>query len=225
MDSPGNDLESIAGQVASGCNLIFFVTGNGSVTNFPFVPTIKIVTTSERYALLAEEMDINAGEYLEGMSLAELGRATFDLTLAVASGQQSAGERAHHAQVQIWRNWQQSEHSNIDQITARPQPDGQPLSIPAPAQIADTNWPAWQTENGISSDRVGLVIPSSLCSAQIAQMAAQRLNELGVGREKEISHFAALVHTEGCGNSIEAEYVDTLLGYMAHPLGATCLLL
>ena len=54
MDSPGNDLESIAGQVASGCNLIFFVTGNGSITNFPFVPTIKIVTTSERYDLLAE---------------------------------------------------------------------------------------------------------------------------------------------------------------------------
>ncbi|HLA45913.1 MAG TPA: UxaA family hydrolase, partial [Aggregatilineales bacterium] len=46
MDSPGNDLESIAGQVASGCNMIFFVTGNGSITNFPFVPTIKIMTTT-----------------------------------------------------------------------------------------------------------------------------------------------------------------------------------
>ena len=41
MDSPGNDLESIAGQVASGCNLIYFTTGNGSITNFPFVPTIR----------------------------------------------------------------------------------------------------------------------------------------------------------------------------------------
>ena len=37
MDSPGNDLESIAGQVACGCNLIYFSTGNGSITNFPFV--------------------------------------------------------------------------------------------------------------------------------------------------------------------------------------------
>src|SRR5918995_6693295 len=36
MDSPGNDLESIAGQVASGANMIFFTTGNGSITNFPF---------------------------------------------------------------------------------------------------------------------------------------------------------------------------------------------
>ena len=45
MDSPGNDLEGIAGQVGAGCNLFLFVTGNGSITNFPFVPTIKVVTT------------------------------------------------------------------------------------------------------------------------------------------------------------------------------------
>ncbi len=77
MDSPGNDLESIAGQVASGCNLIFFVTGNGSITNFPFVPTIKVVTTSERYDLLEDDMDVNAGAYLDGTPMDELGAATF----------------------------------------------------------------------------------------------------------------------------------------------------
>ena len=54
MDSPGNDLESIAGQVAAGGNLIFFITGNGSITNFPFVPTIKIVTTTKRFELVSE---------------------------------------------------------------------------------------------------------------------------------------------------------------------------
>ncbi|KAJ9448983.1 Altronate dehydratase, partial [Diplonema papillatum] len=52
MDSPGNDLESIAGQVATGCNLVFFVTGNGAITNFPFVPTLKVVTTSGRFQKL-----------------------------------------------------------------------------------------------------------------------------------------------------------------------------
>ena len=52
MNSPGNDLESIAGQVSTGCNLIYFITGNGSITNFPFVPTIKIVTTTARLATL-----------------------------------------------------------------------------------------------------------------------------------------------------------------------------
>ena len=62
MDSPGNDLESIAGQVASGCNLIYFSTGNGSITNFPFVPTIKIISTTRRYQLMKQDMDIDAGD-------------------------------------------------------------------------------------------------------------------------------------------------------------------
>jgi altronate dehydratase len=66
MDSPGNDLEGIAGQVASGCNLFLFVTGNGSITNFPFVPTLKITTTTRRHELLIHEMDVNAGRYLDG---------------------------------------------------------------------------------------------------------------------------------------------------------------
>ncbi|HIN92517.1 MAG TPA: altronate hydrolase, partial [Alphaproteobacteria bacterium] len=61
MDSPGNDLESIAGQVASGCNMILFITGNGSITNFPFVPTLKFVTTTGRFEMLSNEMDVNAG--------------------------------------------------------------------------------------------------------------------------------------------------------------------
>ena len=34
MDRPGNDLESVAGQVASGCNMIFFTTGNGAPVGF-----------------------------------------------------------------------------------------------------------------------------------------------------------------------------------------------
>ena len=65
MDSPGNDLESVAGQIGSGCNLIFFTTGNGSITNFPFVPTMKFVTTSTRYERLHAEMDVDAGQYLD----------------------------------------------------------------------------------------------------------------------------------------------------------------
>ena len=53
MDSPGNDLESISGQVAAGCNVVYFTTGNGSITNFPFVPTIKLVTSTGRFNLMS----------------------------------------------------------------------------------------------------------------------------------------------------------------------------
>ena len=89
MDSPGNDLESIAGQVASGCNLIYFTTGNGSITNFPFVPTIKVVSTAKRYALMSNDMDVNAGA--PGTRV-QLGAALLALTLRVAGGERTKGE-------------------------------------------------------------------------------------------------------------------------------------
>ena len=115
MDSPGNDLESIAGQVASGCNMIYFVTGNGSITNFPFVPTIKIVTTTDRYRLLQNDMDVNAGRYQDGISMKQMGQELFDLTLNIASGQKSIGEKAGHSQISVWRDWRQTDDSKLIQ--------------------------------------------------------------------------------------------------------------
>ena len=105
MDSPGNDIESVTGQVASGCNLIMFVTGNGSVTNFPFVPTVKIITTTDVYDRMSNEMDINAGRILENSSIDEESKLAYGLVQKVASGQATVGEEAGHSQVQIWRDW------------------------------------------------------------------------------------------------------------------------
>ena len=124
MDSPGNDLESIAGQVASGCNAIFFVTGNGSITNFPFVPTLKVVTTTQRYEMLERDMDINAGAYQDGISMDALVGLYLDLTVAVAGGQRSKGENAGHAQVQIWRNWPQKDGDALEALRNAPAPNG-----------------------------------------------------------------------------------------------------
>ena len=130
MDSPGNDLEAIAGQVASGGNLIFFITGNGSITNFPFVPTIKFVTTTKRYEMLSGEMDVNAGAYLDGVSMEELGRQTLDLTLRAASGESTRGERAGHSQTQIWRDWRQTDGSRLENLRDRPRAGGQAAGGP-----------------------------------------------------------------------------------------------
>ncbi|HAC87691.1 MAG TPA: altronate hydrolase, partial [Gammaproteobacteria bacterium] len=130
MDSPGNDLESIAGQVASGCNMILFITGNGSITNFPFVPTLKFVTTTGRFEMLSNEMDVNAGRYNDGESMENLSQETFELTTRIASGEKSKGELAGHSQVQLWRNWQQS--SPLDPRDVNPIPtDGRPIDVGA----------------------------------------------------------------------------------------------
>ncbi len=227
MDSPGNDLESIAGQVASGCNMIFFVTGNGSITNFPFVPTLKVVTTSRRYELLKADMDVNAGAYLDGVPFEQLTDEMLDLTLRVASGESSAGERAGHSQVSIWRNWART--SPLEAAPARPEGvfSGAPIPLASVAGPSGVRFDALLSERGPVTDQVALVLPTSLCSGQISRMVAERLNQSHVG-EGKVTRFVALPHTEGCGvsaGSAEQIYTRTLLGYLRHPIVAHALLL
>ena len=228
MDSPGNDLESVAGEVASGCNLIFFTTGNGSITNFPFVPTLKFVTTTGRYELLPNEMDVNAGRYLDGMPLDELGRETFDLSVRVASGERSVGERAGHSQVQIWRDWKQTSTADLERLLALPAPDGEPLPVaPEAGPPGDHAFEALTAERGPAADQIALVMPTSLCSGQVARMIAERLNEREAGGDR-VTRFVALPHTEGCGNSGGSSldtFARTVLGHLDHPLVRVALLL
>lgn len=228
MDSPGNDLESIAGQVASGCNLIFFVTGNGSITNFPFVPTVKIVTTTRRYNLLRREMDVNAGAYLDGTPMDELGRQMLELTVDAASGTRTVGEKAGHAQVQIWRDWRQTDASRLAELQAQPLPNGDSLRLAPPAHTPQVEFHTVQANGSHALDRVALILPTSLCAGQVARLATLRLNRKALGRDRGISRFVTLVHTEGCGNSAgssEELYIRTMLGYLRHPMVARCLLL
>lgn len=221
MDSPGNDLESVAGEVASGCNMVFFTTGNGSITNFPFVPTIKVVTTTGRYKLLEAEMDLNAGAYLDGEPLEKVGREMFDLTVRAASGERTAGERAGHSQVSVWRNWRQTGAEDPERIRNLPAPDGEPLPL-VDARRSDRTFEAIVTGRGYAADQVGLVMPTSLCSGQIALRIAALLDERsGDDRRRRLSRFVALPHTEGCGSSggsSEALYSRTVLGHLSHPL-------
>lgn len=224
MDSPGNDLESIAGQVASGCNMIFFVTGNGSITNFPFVPTIKIVTTTERYSHLADDMDINAGAYLDGTPLDELGAETLQYTIDIASGQLSVGERAGHSQVQIWRDWQQTQIINIESLKVT-EYNGKPIPINSDGNFPNTSIPLYRNGKHYSSEQVGLIMPTSLCSGQIARLCVDTLNKHPMLENSSISRFVTLVHTEGCGASFNVEFHNTLLGYLSHPSVRHALLL
>ena len=233
MDSPGNDLESIAGQVASGSNMIFFVTGNGSITNFPFVPTIKIVTTTGRYEMLTKDMDVNAGAYLDGAPMEELGESMLDLTVNVASGERSVGEKAGHSQVSLWRDWKQTEPVDLDALLAASElKSGEPLPIDTSTVGAGSEsrlqFRALQTEAGYRTDQVGLILPTSLCSGQIAQMIAHRCNKQKIGEKQGISRFVALPHTEGCGVSggrSEEIYTRTMIGHLTHPTVALGLLL
>lgn len=228
MDSPGLDLESIAGQVASGCNLILFVTGNGSVTNFPFVPTIKIVTTSDRFQMLKNEMDVNAGKFLEGYSMDDLGREMTDLAINVASGHLTRGEKAGHSQVQIWRNWQKVSQNDLGKQSRTNEFDGQPIILARGPEIPDLKYRVMHSARGYASRQFGLILPTSLCSSQVARIAAEKLNNAGFGRDRGLSRFLALGHTEGCASSSGLTghlFSRVMVGYACHPLVRHCLFL
>lgn len=247
MDSPGNDLESVAGQIGSGCNMIYFTTGNGSITNFPFVPTIKFVTTTERFELLQDDMDVNTGRYLDGEDFDELTTEFFDLTIDVASGQQTVGERAGHSQVQIWRDWAQTgpvtsleahgltrssgavglglpsigATDPLAALTDQLLP-GEPLPVPRAVAAAEPLPPlsrVQRRDGRTASQSVALVLPTSLCSGQVAVSIAER-----AGKENwhggRADRTVALPHTEGCGSSSgdsEEIFTRTMINHLRHP--------
>jgi altronate hydrolase len=92
MDSPGYDPVAVTGQVASGCNLVLFTTGRGSVFGFKPAPSIKISSNSDLYQRMISDMDVDAGKVLAGADMQQAAEELLDLAIAVASGQPSKSE-------------------------------------------------------------------------------------------------------------------------------------
>ncbi len=93
MDTPGYDPVSATGQIAGGANLIAFTTGRGSMFGAKPVPSVKLATNTPMFQRLEEDMDINCGEILDGVtSMEEMGQRIFDCLLRTASGEPSKSE-------------------------------------------------------------------------------------------------------------------------------------
>lgn len=92
MDTPGFDPPSVTGLVAGGCNMVVFTTGRGSCYGCKPVPTIKVASNTPMYERMIDDMDINAGEILQGRSVEEVGREIFEKILSVASGEKTKSE-------------------------------------------------------------------------------------------------------------------------------------
>ncbi len=92
MDTPGYDPVSATGQVAGGCNVLCFTTGRGSAYGCKPTPSIKLATNSEIYRRMLDDMDLNCGDVLDGVTIEAKGAEIFDLILKVASGERSKSE-------------------------------------------------------------------------------------------------------------------------------------
>jgi altronate hydrolase len=92
MDTPGYDPVSATGQVAGGANILCFTTGRGSAYGCKPTPSIKLATNSEIYRRMVDDMDINCGDILDGVSIADKAQEIFAMILRVASGEHSKSE-------------------------------------------------------------------------------------------------------------------------------------
>ncbi|HVL70865.1 MAG TPA: altronate dehydratase family protein [Beijerinckiaceae bacterium] len=92
MDTPGYDPVSATGQVAGGANLVCFTTGRGSAFGCKPAPSIKLATNSDIYRRMIDDMDIDCGDVLEGVSIEDKGKAIFAKMLEVASGAHTKSE-------------------------------------------------------------------------------------------------------------------------------------
>lgn len=92
MDTPGYDPVSATGQVAGGANILCFTTGRGSAFGCKPTPSIKLASNTYIYDHMIEDMDLNCGDILDGVSLADKGAEIFCHILRVASGERTKSE-------------------------------------------------------------------------------------------------------------------------------------
>ena len=94
MDTPGYDIDSMAGLAAGGAHIILFTTGRGTPAGFPAVPVIKICSNSTTFKNMPGDIDFNAGTIIdEDKSIEQVGQEIYKLTMNVANGELTCAEK------------------------------------------------------------------------------------------------------------------------------------
>jgi len=101
MDTPGSDIFSLTGMAAGGCQIMIFTTGRGTPAGFPTVPVIKVATNSALFEKMNDDMDINAGQIIEGKSVEEVSADLNGLLERVAGGELTKAEKNLQESVSI----------------------------------------------------------------------------------------------------------------------------
>lgn len=103
-----NDTEGIIDLISAGAQIVFLVTGRGSVIGSPIAPLIKITGNRCTYDRMHEDMDFDASAVLTGAwSLDDAADALTDLVTRVAAGEPTCPERLGHREYTIIHKYQQ----------------------------------------------------------------------------------------------------------------------
>jgi altronate dehydratase large subunit len=102
MDSLAHDAVCNTGMIASGAQVIVFTTGRGTPLGAPIAPVIKVSSNSGIYRRMRENIDINAGDILDGReTIGSVGERIFQEIIAVASGKITKAETLGHNEFAI----------------------------------------------------------------------------------------------------------------------------
>jgi len=102
--TPGNDVESVTGMVASGANVVLFSTGLGTPTGNPIVPVLKIASNTKVATKLNELIDFDCGPVVDGKPIPEVAKALLNQVIDTASGRyQSKADRLAQHDFIFWR--------------------------------------------------------------------------------------------------------------------------
>lgn len=104
MDTTAQDVEQLTAMAAGGAQVVVFTTGRGNPVGCPILPVIKVVSNSDVFRRMRENIDINAGKVLTGRErLSDVGKRIFQDILQVASGKLTKAERLGHWEFAINR--------------------------------------------------------------------------------------------------------------------------
>jgi altronate hydrolase len=97
-----NDNAEITELIASGCHMILFTTGRGSVVGSAVSPVIKICANPDTYKKMSDDMDVNAGKIFDSnATLEEVSGEIYQKILDTASGKQTVSEALGHQEFVI----------------------------------------------------------------------------------------------------------------------------
>jgi altronate dehydratase large subunit len=104
MDTPGHDIEQLAGFGAGHINVVVFTSGRGTPTGSAIMPTIKVSTNTPMYSEIPDLIDLDAGTIADGLeTLAQVGDRIFDEIIEVANGKLTKAERGGHHEFALSR--------------------------------------------------------------------------------------------------------------------------
>ena len=82
-----------------------FSTGRGTPVGAPIAPVIKIVSNTQTYHSMKENIDINAGKIIDGFcTVQDIGKEIFNEIIEVCNGKMTKAEQLGCGEFAIYRD-------------------------------------------------------------------------------------------------------------------------